>query len=52
VEIQVSKKINFIKLLGKKGDDTRVLCVDRKAEESTYKCMAVAQVEYADSDKE
>ena len=39
--IQVSKKPNFVKLLGDQEDDTRVLYVDLKAEESTYKANLV-----------
>lgn len=44
--IQVSKKPNFVKLLGDLEGDTRVLYVDLKAEESTYKANLSANVEF------
>lgn len=44
LDIQVSKKPHFIKLLG--DDDTRVLYVNLKAEDSTYKTKSAAVVEF------
>lgn len=47
LEIKVAKKVNFIKLLAGRNTESRVLYIDLKAEESTYKSMTAANVEYA-----
>jgi hypothetical protein len=44
LEIHVSKKIHEIQILGDKGQNTRILYVDLKGEESEYKAVPVAKV--------
>lgn len=48
LDIVVSKKTNFVRLLGESKHDTRVLYIDLKAEESTYKTVASSRVEIFD----
>jgi hypothetical protein len=44
LEIRVSKKIHEVQILGDKGQNTRILYVDLKGEESEYKAVADAKV--------
>ena len=47
--VQVAKKIHFIQLLGEHEDESRVIYVDLKAEDSTYKVMESSTVQFEDN---
>ena len=51
LDIKVAKKVNFVRLLAGKSSEARVMYVDLKAEESTYKSRTAAKVQYASVDE-